>query len=67
MSAPLAPAADPYSDEARAAAAAYARQFFDLARKGDLEAFRGPLQAGLPPNITNEKVRTSTGSKWKCV
>ncbi|KAM0752936.1 ankyrin [Meredithblackwellia eburnea MCA 4105] len=36
-------------------AAAYARQFFDYARRGDLDAFSAPLKAGLPPNLTNEK------------
>ncbi|SGZ26423.1 BQ5605_C024g09911 [Microbotryum silenes-dioicae] len=34
---------------------AYARQFFECARRGDLEAMRAPLDAGLPPNLTNDK------------
>ncbi|ORY69131.1 ankyrin repeat-containing domain protein [Leucosporidium creatinivorum] len=36
-------------------AAAFARQFFDAARRGDVDAFRAPLEAGLPPNLTNDK------------
>ncbi|GAA5978041.1 hypothetical protein JCM11641_006608 [Rhodosporidiobolus odoratus] len=32
----------------------YARQFFTAAREGNAEAFREPLQAGLPPNMINE-------------
>lgn len=34
---------------------AFARQFFDYARKGDVEAFRAPLAAGLPPGLSNDK------------
>ena len=29
-------------------------QFFDYARKGDVEGFRAPLAAGLPANLTND-------------
>ncbi|GAA5987265.1 hypothetical protein JCM10908_001885 [Rhodotorula pacifica] len=31
----------------------YARQFFDAARRGDVEFMRAPLEAGLPANLTN--------------
>ncbi|GAA5890096.1 hypothetical protein JCM6882_009225 [Rhodosporidiobolus microsporus] len=35
-------------------AIAYARQFFTAVRQGDAETLRAPLEAGLPPNLTNE-------------
>lgn len=31
----------------------FAAKVFDLARKGDTEALRAYLDAGLPPNLTN--------------
>ncbi|GAA5876131.1 hypothetical protein JCM3774_003507 [Rhodotorula dairenensis] len=31
----------------------YARQFFDAARRGDVEFMQAPLEAGLPANLTN--------------
>lgn len=36
-------------------AVAYARQFFDGARRGEIELFKAPLEAGLPSNLTNDK------------
>ncbi|KAI5476556.1 hypothetical protein MNV49_007503 [Pseudohyphozyma bogoriensis] len=50
-----APASKVYPSSLPPEAIAYARQFFDHARKGDVEACRAPLEAGLPPNLTNEK------------
>ncbi|GAA5887687.1 hypothetical protein JCM16303_003726 [Sporobolomyces ruberrimus] len=38
-----------------AEAIAYAQQFFDAARAGAVDILRPPLEAGLPPNLTNSK------------
>ncbi|GAA5895903.1 ankyrin repeat domain-containing protein [Sporobolomyces salmoneus] len=36
-------------------AIAYAQQFFDAARAGAVDILQPPLEAGLPPNLTNSK------------
>lgn len=33
---------------------AYAQALFDAARRGNIEALRQPLAAGLPPNMQNQ-------------
>ncbi|GAA6019890.1 hypothetical protein JCM11491_004855 [Sporobolomyces phaffii] len=38
-----------------AEAIAYAQQFFDAARAGAVDILTPPLEAGLPPNLTNSK------------
>ncbi|GAA5930205.1 ankyrin repeat domain-containing protein [Sporobolomyces koalae] len=38
-----------------AEAIAYAQQFFDAARRGAVDILQPPLEAGLPPNLTNSK------------
>lgn len=41
---------------------AYARQFFDFARKGDCDSIQPALEYGLPPNLTNDKGDTLVSS-----
>ncbi|GAA6062606.1 hypothetical protein JCM10212_004901 [Sporobolomyces blumeae] len=36
-------------------AIAYAQQFFQAARAGRADVLEAPLEAGLPPNLTNDK------------
>lgn len=55
MSTVPSPAADQGYSSLPPEAIAYARQFFDASRKGDVEVFSEPLKKGLPPNLKNEK------------